>query len=285
MINPIVYFLIQYSMEQHKPIERYELPTIKHLVIVASGKGGVGKSTVAAGLALSLAARNYKVGLMDADIHGPSIPTLFDLEQARPSTQEVEGKTLLIPLEKDGLKIMSLGFFFNPDQAVLWRGPMVTNALKQMLRDTEWGDLDYLVIDTPPGTGDVHITLVTQFSIEGVVIVTTPQQMAIADVQKAITMFKEPHINVPVVAIVENMAWFTPLVHPDERYYLFGMGGGQLLKQVNTIPTLIQIPTNELICKSCDAGSPQDMLRDQSVEKALSLLVESLEQALNSKNC
>lgn len=272
-------------MEQHKPIKRHELPTIKHLVIVASGKGGVGKSTVAAGLALSLAARNYKVGLLDADIHGPSIPTLFDLEQARPTTQEVEGKTLLMPLEKDGLKIMSLGFFFNPDQAVLWRGPMVTNALKQMLRDTEWGDLDYLVIDTPPGTGDVHITLVTQFSIDGVVIVTTPQQMAIADVQKAITMFKESHINVPVVAIVENMAWFTPLAHPDERYYLFGMGGGQLLKQVNTIPTLIQIPTNELICKSCDAGSPQDMLRDQSVEKALSLLVESLEQALNSKNC
>jgi ATP-binding protein involved in chromosome partitioning len=271
-------------MEQHKPIERYELPTIKHLLIVASGKGGVGKSTVAAGLALSLAAKKYKVGLLDADIHGPSIPTLFDLEQVRPTTHEVDGKTLLTPLEKEGLKIMSLGFFFNPEQAVLWRGPMVTNALKQMIRDTEWGDLDYLVIDTPPGTGDVHITLVTQFSIDGVVIVTTPQQMAIADVQKAITMFKEPHINVTVLAIVENMAWFTPSAHPDERYYLYGMGGGQHLKLVNNIPTLVQIPTNELICKSCDAGAPQDMMRDQSVEKALSILVESIEQEIEGKN-
>lgn len=259
-----------------KEVETFELNQVKHTILVASGKGGVGKSTVAAHLALSLAQKGFRIGLLDADIHGPSVPTLFGLESERPLSEEINGETRIVPFEKCGLRIMSLGFFFKPEQAVLWRGPMVTKALKQMMTETNWGDLDYLIVDTPPGTGDVHITLVQQFHVDGVVIVTTPQKMALADVQKAMSMFREPHINIPILAVVENMSWFTPEKHQDERYYLFGQGGGAELCKHFGVSNLIQIPTNEQLCRDSDEGNTEKALENASLRRSFEELIKTL---------
>lgn len=253
-----------------------KLPDIKNIIIVASGKGGVGKSTVAAGMALSLALEGYTIGLLDADIYGPSIPTLFNLNNERPSVVGQDGKNLIEPIVKFGIKIMSIGFFIDPKQAMLWRGPMASNGLKQLMNDTNWGELDYLIIDTPPGTGDIHITLLQEYEISGAVIVTTPQAIALEDVQKAIAMFRDKHVGAPVLGIVENMAWFTPSKHPDEKYYLFGRGGGEELSKTFNIPLIAQIPMNETICTSCDRGRLNGLFKDKVVKAAFNNLIEGI---------
>lgn len=255
--------------EKHNPIVKNKLPNVKNMFMVASGKGGVGKSTVAAGLALSLALEGYSVGLVDADIYGPSIPTLFDLENFdRPEIIEQNGRNMIEPYNRFGIKIMSIGFFFDSHQAVIWRGPMLSNGLKQMINDTNWGKLDYLIIDTPPGTGDVHITLLQDFEISGAIVVTTPQHVALSDVQKVIKMFGDKQIGIPVLGIVENMSWFIPSPHPEEKYYLFGKGGGDLLAKTFNIPLLAQIPINEKICTACDEGKLNEIMKDEAVRLA-----------------
>lgn len=258
------------------PFEKTKLPDIKNLIVVASGKGGVGKSTVAAGLALSLALEGYSVGLLDADLYGPSVPTLFHLQNERPGTSEHDGKTRIEPISRFGIKIMSVGFFIDPAQAVLWRGPMASNALKQLIQETNWGKLDYLIIDTPPGTGDIHLTLLQQYEISGAVIVTTPQLIALDDVQKAIAMFRNEHVAVPILGIVENMAWFTPSKHPDEKYFIFGHGGGKKLSEVFGIPLIAQIPVHEALCESCDGGRLNILVRDDNIKTAFSGLVDGV---------
>lgn len=263
-------------MKNFKPIEKFHLNTIKNIIIVASGKGGVGKSTVAAGLAMTLAKKGFKTGLMDADLYGPSVPTLFNLQNERPLSNEKDGKTSIIPFVRAGVKIMSLGFFFDPHQAVIWRGPMVTNAVKQLMNDTEWGELDHLIIDTPPGTGDILITLAQQFFINSVLIVTTPQLVSLADVQKSIDLFNSTYIKIPVLGIVENMSWFTPSRHPDEKYFLFGNGGGESLSKQFNIPLVAQIPMNENICNQCDRGKLDEMLLDDQINGSFDQLVKCL---------
>src|SRR6476469_6703954 len=211
---------------------------IKNIIVVASGKGGVGKSTVAANLALGLNLNGAKVGLIDADIYGPSVPIMFGLEGARPKASEVNGKTSIEPIEKYGIKLLSIGFFTDPNQPVPWRGPMISTAVKQLFNDADWGELDYLVVDLPPGTGDIHITVTQSFPIAGAVIVTTPQQVALADARKGIGMFRMEAINVPLLGIVENMSYFTPAELPDNKYYIFGQGGGTEMAKKFNVPFL-----------------------------------------------
>ncbi len=263
-------------MDKKFPIEKVKLSNINKMIIVASGKGGVGKSTVASGMALSLAMEGYSVGLLDADIYGPSIPTLFDLKNKPPYVVEQDGKSKIEPLVKFGIKIMSIGFFIDPKQAMLWRGPMASNGLKQLINDTDWGKLDYLIIDTPPGTGDIHLTLMQEYEISGAVIVTTPQTIALSDVQKAITMFHSKHIGTPVLGIVENMSWFSPSKHPDEKYYLFGRGGGEELSKTFNIPLIAKIPMNETICASCDKGKLNGLFKDKVVRSAFDDLIDGI---------
>jgi ATP-binding protein involved in chromosome partitioning len=259
-----------------QPFEKTELPNIKNIIVVASGKGGVGKSTVAAGLALSLAMEGYATGLLDADLYGPSIPVLFGLHDERPNAKEVQGKTIIEPYNRLGIQLMSLGFFIDSTSAVLWRGPLASNTLKQLINDTAWGQLDYLIIDTPPGTGDIHITLLQQYDIRGVIIVTTPQRVALSDVMKTISMYREAHIGAPVLGVVENMAWFTPAKHPGEKYFLFGRGGGEELSKSFNIPLLAQIPINESICDSCDAGKMDELFNDTGVKTGFDNLLKAL---------
>ena len=273
-------------MEQLKalnksPFERIMIPTIKNMIMVSSGKGGVGKSTVAAGIALFLAKKGYSVGLMDADIYGPSAPTLFNLKDEHPLTIELDGKTKIEPFIRFGIKVNSLGFFIDPMQAVLWRGPMATNAIKQLMNDTHWGELDFLIIDTPPGTGDIHLTLLQQYEISGAIVVTTPQLVALDDVQKAITMFKNERVGAPVLGIVENMSWFTPSKHPEEKYFLFGRGGGEKLSKIFNVPLIAQIPINENICQSCDEGKLNTLFDDKEIETAFSSLSAAILAQLN----
>lgn len=263
-------------MEKGHPIEKTKLPNIKNIIVVASGKGGVGKSTVAAGLALSLAMEGYSTGLVDADIYGPSVPTLFNLTEERPIVKEQNGKTLIEPFIRFGIKLMSIGFFMDPSQAALWRGPMASNGLKQLIDDTNWGQLDYLIIDTPPGTGDIHITLLQQYEITGAVIVTTPQSIAIYDVQKAIDMFTNVNVGVPVFGIIENMSWFSPSKHPGEKYFLFGKDGGNILSKKFNIPLLAQIPMNEFVCEICDSGRLNDLLSYPELKGAFDKLIKGI---------
>ncbi len=231
-------------------------PNIKNIVLVASGKGGVGKSTVAVNLAIGLAKTGAKVGLIDADIYGPSVPIMFNLEGSRPGAKKVGEKTVLLPLEKYGIKLLSIGFFTDPNQAIPWRGPMVTSALRQLFHDADWGELDYLLVDTPPGTGDVHITLGQNFPITGAVIVSTPQRVALADTRKGIAMFRMEAINVPVLGVVENMSYFTPAELPDNKYYIFGKDGGKKLAQQFDIPFLGEIPLVQAVGEAGESGEP-----------------------------
>src|SRR5580698_8801222 len=232
------------------------VPGVKNIIAVASGKGGVGKSTVAVNLALGLAKTGANVGLIDADIYGPSIPIMFGLENVRPKSTEVDGKTRIQPIEKYGVKLLSIGFFTDPNQPVPWRGPMVSTAVKQLFNDADWGELDYLVVDLPPGTGDIHITVTQSFPVTGAVIVTTPQNVALADAKKGIGMFMMNAINVPLLGIVENMSYFTPAELPDNKYYIFGHGGGQKLAEQLEVPFLGEIPLVKSISDSGDAGKP-----------------------------
>lgn len=231
-------------------------PNIKNIIVVASGKGGVGKSTVAANLALGLSLNGAKVGLIDADIYGPSIPIMFGLEGAKPQASEVNGKTRISPIEKYGIKLLSMGFFTDPNQPVPWRGPMISTAVKQLFNDAEWGELDYLVVDLPPGTGDIHITVTQSFPIAGAVMVTTPQNVALADAKKGLGMFLMDAINVPILGVIENMAYFTPAELPNNKYYIFGKGGGQVLANTYSVPFLGQIPLVTSISDSGDSGKP-----------------------------
>lgn len=232
------------------------LPGVRNIIAVASGKGGVGKSTVAVNLALALAKDGAAVGLIDADIYGPSIPTMLGIRGERPFIKDVEGKAVMIPIEKYGIKALSIGLLVDEKQAVVWRGPMVSSALKQFVTDCDWGELDYLVIDLPPGTGDIHLTLVQTVPVTGAVIVTTPQDVALADARKAIGMFNIHPINVPVIGVIENMAYFSPAELPENKYYLFGQGGGRRLAEEFNVPFLGEIPIVQSIREGGDSGNP-----------------------------
>ncbi len=239
-----------------QPKPEKALPGVKNIIGVASGKGGVGKSTVAANLAVSLAAEGYKVGLLDADIFGPSVPKIFGVEDAELFMHKVDGRDLIIPIEKYGVKLLSIGFLVDKNSAVLWRGSMASNALKQLIEQADWGELDYFVIDMPPGTSDIHLTLVQTLGITGVVIVSTPQEVALADARKGIAMFTGEKVNVPVLGMVENMSWFTPELHPEERYYIFGNGGAVRLAEELKIELLAQIPLIASVGEHNDSGNP-----------------------------
>lgn len=233
------------------------LPGVKNIIAVSSGKGGVGKSTIAANLAVALAKLGYKVGLLDADIFGPSMPKMFHQEDARPYAEPVNGRDLIVPVENYGVKMLSIGFFVDPDQAMLWRGAMACNALKQLIGDANWGDLDYFVLDTPPGTSDIHLTLVQTLPITGAIIVSTPQKVALADARKGINMYQNDKVNVPILGLVENMAWFTPAELPQNKYYLFGKEGVKRLAEEMRVPLLGQIPIVQSICENGDKGTPE----------------------------
>ena len=232
------------------------LPGVKNIIGVSSGKGGVGKSTVASNLAVALAAKGYKVGLLDADIFGPSVPKMFGLEDEQLYMEEVDGVNKIVPMEKYGVKLLSIGFVVDKNSAVLWRGGMASNALRQLITDANWGELDYFLIDMPPGTSDIHLTLVQTLPITGVVVVSTPQEVALADARKGIAMFTGDKVNVPILGLVENMAWFTPLQPPEEKYFIFGNGGGVRLAEEMGVDLLAQVPLVADICGNGDAGTP-----------------------------
>ena len=245
--------------------------------MVISGKGGVGKSTIASCLALTLTKKGSSIGLFDAELYGPSIQTLFKIDkELKPNITEIGSKQYLEPIHSNGMKIMSLGMFIDPVQAVIWRGPMASNAIKQLMNDTNWGYLDYLIIDTPPGTGDILITLLQSFEITGAIVVTTPQQLSVADVQKSIDMLNDENIGTPILGIVENMSWFTPSKHPDEKYYIFGQNGARNLSDKFGIPILSQIPINELLCKDSKSLYADDILSNSVIQEPFNQLVNAL---------
>ena len=235
---------------------RKVLPGVKHIVAIASGKGGVGKSTITANLAAGLAARGLRVGLIDADIYGPSMPLMFDVVHEKPGTRERDGKHWIVPVESYGVKLLSIGFFAQTDQAIVWRGPMATKALEQMIKEVDWGELDVMLIDLPPGTGDIHLSLVQAVPLSGAVIVSTPQPVALIDARKGVGMFRLPSVNVPVLGIVENMAWFTPVELPDHRYYIFGKGGARALAEELKVPFLGEVPLIQSVREAGDVGRP-----------------------------
>ncbi len=245
------------TLQAPRPEVGQLLPGVKNIIAVSSGKGGVGKSTIAANLAVALAKLGYKVGLLDADIFGPSMPKMFHQEDARPYAEPVNGRDLIVPVENYGVKMLSIGFFVDPDQAMLWRGAMACNALKQLIGDANWGDLDYFVLDTPPGTSDIHLTLVQTLPITGAIIVSTPQKVALADARKGINMYQNDKVNVPILGLVENMAWFTPAELPQNKYYLFGKEGVKRLAEEMRVPLLGQIPIVQSICENGDKGTPE----------------------------
>lgn len=250
-------------------VDNNQLDGIKNIILVSSGKGGVGKSTVASNLALALSQQGAKTGLLDADIYGPSVPIMFGLEGARPqSTKAADGKTKILPIEKYGLKLLSIGFFTDPNQPIPWRGPMATTAIKQLFNDADWGELDYLVVDMPPGTGDIHITVCQSYPVSGAVIVTTPQHVALADAIKGIGMYKMEGINIPILGIVENMAYFTPAELPNNKYYIFGKDGGKRLAQDNNVPFLGEIPLVKAVADAGDNGFPILLDEQEPVTKA-----------------
>lgn len=259
------------------------LPGVKNIIAVASGKGGVGKSTVSANLAVALAKSGAKVGLIDADIFGPSIPTMFNCEHEQPGLINEDGKNKILPIEQYGVKLMSIGFLTPADNAVVWRGPMASSALKQFISDAVWEELDYLLIDLPPGTSDIHLTLVQSVPVTGAVIVTTPQKVALADAQKGVAMFKQPQINVPVLGIIENMSYFTPEELPENKYYLFGENGGLHLAEKHNVPFLGQIPIVQSIRESGDQGYPA-VLKDDITADAFKSLGQELARQVAIRN-
>ncbi len=259
------------------------LTGVKNIIGVSSGKGGVGKSTVATNLAVSLAQKGYKVGLLDADIFGPSAPLMFGLEDAPIYMEKVDNRNLIVPIEKYGVKVLSIGFLVDKEKAVLWRGGMASNALKQLIGEADWGDLDYFVIDMPPGTSDIHLTLVQTLAITGAIVVTTPQEVALADARKGISMFQSEAVNVPILGLVENMAWFTPAAHPDEKYYIFGKEGGLRLAEKLGVELLGQIPLVAGICKGGDDGVPV-VLQNSVSGTAFMELADCVVEAVDRRN-
>ena len=260
------------------------LPEVKNIIAVSSGKGGVGKSTVAANLAVALALQGHKVGLLDADIFGPSQPKMFNVEEARPYMVEVGGRELIEPAANYGVKLLSIGFFINKEDAVLWRGAMASNALKQLIGDANWGDLDYFLIDLPPGTSDIHLTMVQTLAITGAIVVSTPQEVALADARKGISMFTGEKFNVPVLGLVENMSWFTPAELPENKYYLFGKEGGKRLAEELNIPLLGQIPIVQSICEGGDSGKPVALNPDSITGQAFQKLAENVVKQIDYRN-
>lgn len=254
------------------------------MIAIHSGKGGVGKSTVTANLAVSLAQAGYKVGLLDADIHGPSMPKMFQTEECRPYSVEEDGRTLIEPIEQYGVKMLSIGFFVNPDQAVIWRGGMASNAIKQLIEDAHWGELDYFLIDLPPGTSDIHLTLIAELQLTGVIVVTTPQPVALVDACKGVEMFRNEKVNVPIVGLIENMAWFTPAELPENKYYIFGKEGCKQLAEEMNVPLLAQIPLVQSICDNGDAGTPAALSSDTATGLAFINLAQAVVTVVNRRN-
>lgn len=259
------------------------LAQVKNIIGIASGKGGVGKSTVTSNLAVALAQSGARVGIIDADISGPSIPTMFGIEGEQPMMTKIEGKDFIVPIEKFGVQIISIGLLIPPDSAVVWRGPMASSALKQFMTEVYWDELDYLLIDLPPGTGDIHLTLVQSVPVTGVVIVTTPQKVSIADAQKGLSMFKQPQINVPILGVVENMAYFTPEELPDNKYYIFGRDGGKKLAEKNKVNFLGEIPLVQSVREGGDDGIPV-VNNSEKVAEAFEKLAEEVARQLAIRN-
>ncbi|MFR9166043.1 MAG: Mrp/NBP35 family ATP-binding protein [Dysgonomonas sp.] len=260
------------------------LPKVKNIIAVSSGKGGVGKSTVAANLAVALAKKGYKVGLLDADIFGPSQPKMFDVEDARPVLEAVGGKELIVPVEKYGVKMLSIGFFVNKGDAIVWRGAMAGNALKQLISDGYWDELDYFLIDFPPGTSDIHLTLVQTLAITGAVVVSTPQEVALADARKGIDMFTNDKVNVPILGLIENMSWFTPAELPENKYYIFGKDGGKNLAEEMHIDLLGQIPIVQSIREAGDNGTPVALNENSITGAAFADLADRFVEAVDKRN-
>ena len=272
------------SLQAPRPDLPDLLPGVKNIIAVSSGKGGVGKSTVATNLAVALARLGLKVGLLDCDISGPSAPKMFQIEDERPYSENVNGRDLIRPIEKYGVKVLSIGFFVDPDQPTLWRGGMACNALKQLIGDANWGDLDYFILDTPPGTSDIHLTLVQTLAITGAVIVSTPQQVALADVRKGINMYQNEKVNVPILGLVENMAWFTPAELPNNKYYIFGKEGCKQLAEELNVNLLGQIPIVQSIREGGDDGRPVACDDNTATGMAFSQLAENVVAAVNYRN-
>jgi ATP-binding protein involved in chromosome partitioning len=268
------------SQRQSGPV----LPGVRNIIAIASGKGGVGKSTVTSNLALALARNGARVGLIDADISGPSIPTMFGVEDAQPEVEVIDGKNYLVPVERLGIKLLSIGFLAHGDTAVVWRGPMMSSALRQFIMDCRWGELDYLLIDLPPGTSDIHLTLVQTVPLTGAVVVTTPQRVALADAAKAISMFGQTPIKVPVLGVVENMAYFTPPELPNNKYYIFGHDGGKQMAERYQLPFLGEVPLVQSVREAGDGGVPIVMHEDEPISKAFSQIAQNVARQVALKN-
>ena len=264
--------------------QRKILPRVKNIVAVASGRGGVGKSTITSNLAAGLVKKGYKVGLIDADIYGPSMPTMFDLVNERPKMTEIEGQSLIEPILSNGVKVLSIGFFTDKENAVVWRGPMASKALLQMFNDAHWGELDFLLIDLPPGTGDIHLSLIQSIPLDGVVIVSTPQEVALADARRGVNMFKMDNVNVPIIGLVENMSWFTPEELPDNKYYIFGRDGAKNLAEGLGVPFLGQIPLIQSLRESGDIGKPAVLQENSIISDVFDELVQNFTKQIEIKH-
>ncbi|MCV6630040.1 MAG: Mrp/NBP35 family ATP-binding protein [Flavobacteriaceae bacterium] len=279
---------IKVNIKVEKPaapeIKGKPIPGITNIVAVASGKGGVGKSTVTANLAASLSKKGFKVGVLDADIYGPSIPIMFDVANEKPLATNVDGKQKMKPVENYGIKVLSIGFFTDPDQAVIWRGPMAAKALNQMIFDADWGELDFLLIDLPPGTGDIHLSIMQSLPITGAVVVSTPQNIALADARKGVAMFRQDTINVPVLGIIENMAYFTPAELPNNKYYIFGKEGAKNLAEDIQVPLLGEIPLVQSIREAGDVGRPAALQDNTPLEAAFDELTKAVVQEVVNRN-
>jgi ATP-binding protein involved in chromosome partitioning len=266
-----------------KAFEKIEMPGVKNIIVVASGKGGVGKSTIAVNLAVSLARQGYKTALVDADLYGPSIPMMFGVQNAKPLGITKDGKETILPIEKFGVKMVSIGFFISPGQSLIWRGPMASNGLTQLFKDTDWGEIDFMIVDFPPGTGDIQLTTIQKLNLAGSIIVTTPQEVAISDARKAASMFTNPDLNVPILGIIENMAWFTPANHPDEKYFIFGKGGGEKMAQEFQTRLLGQIPIVLEIGEVSDKGTTIYNQPDQTIIELFDKISSQINELLKVK--
>jgi ATP-binding protein involved in chromosome partitioning len=275
---------IKVEAPEKPEIKGKEIPGLRNIIAVASGKGGVGKSTVTANLAVTLAKMGFRVGILDADIYGPSQPIMFDMETAKPLSIEIDGKSMMKPIENYGVKVLSIGFFTKPDQAVVWRGPMASKALNQMIFDAHWGELDFMLIDLPPGTGDIHLSIMQSMPITGAVIVSTPQKVALADARKGVAMFQQESINVPVLGIIENMAYFTPEELPENKYYIFGKNGARSLAEDLKVPFLGGIPLVQSIRESGDIGRPAALQVGTPLEAAFEEITQNVVQETVNRN-
>jgi len=265
-------------------IKGKNIPGIKNIIAVASGKGGVGKSTITANLAVSLSKLGYKVGILDADIYGPSIPIMFDVVKERPLSTTIDGRSKMKPVENYGIKVLSIGFFTTPEQAVIWRGPMASKALNQLIFDAAWGDLDYMLIDLPPGTGDIHLSIMQSMPITGAVVVSTPQAVALADARRGVAMFQQENIQVPVLGVIENMAYFTPEELPENKYYIFGKEGAKNLSEDLNISFLGEIPLVQSIREAGDSGRPAALQEETPLAKAFEKITKEVIKELNNRN-